>query len=442
MSARYIEERQLSQVEPSDPWAPGGWGTLPDRQPFMPQYAVPAEQDQPESMPSAMPLAAEKVPLPALIVRLANGWTAVVEHPDQEREVIGKGGQGKVYAAHVYDEHDNPRGKHALKQAKLTTRATADHNASRGPGEPAGFGPAMDRAETNLVRETAIMQHVHLQGMKRRSRAGVPWTVTHGQDNNWEYMLQAMVPGETLRTHLDSGARLPTLTIMRDLLETVTDMEDTSPRSNGSDSDISRYGGLVYLDLKPDNVIYDPETGDTHLVDGGVAHGRLEEDHNPDSAVGTALWLAPEQCEGDKQTLQTNQYQLALIWLELRTGGGYSKMRNEMNQTRSPITYAYQTVHNLHWDGINKLMLDHDIPYEEQRIMLRALQTDPAQRWESSGAMLDALVAYMESQMLRMPRTLRVPRLQRIRLVEIETPDMMTQPLESVRRRADLALVH
>lgn len=439
MSARHIEERQPSRnmAEPADPWASGEWGTLPDPQPFMPQYAAPSEFDLLDWTPPAMAIAPPK---PALIVRLENGWTAVVQHPDQKQEVIGQGGQGKVYAAHVYDEHDNPRGKHALKQAKLATHAAAGHNASWDSDKSVGFGPAMRRAEINLVRETAIMQHIHRRGMERRSRAGVPWTISHGRDDENEYMLQAMAPGNTLRTHLELGTKLPTLTIMRELLETVTDMEDASPQSGGSDSDISRYGGLVYLDLKPENVIYDPETGDTTLVDGGVAHGRLEADDIPNSVLGSTLWLAPEQCQGDKQTLQTNQYQLALIWLELRTGGGYSKMRHELNESNNPIAYMHQTVNDLHWGDINKLMLDHDIPYEEQRIMLRALQANPTRRWESTGAMLDALVEYTSAQAVRSPRPLRTPGLRRIRLVELEAPDAETQPMRRMPRRAALAL--
>jgi serine/threonine protein kinase len=246
-------------------------------------------------------------------------------------------------------------------------------------------------------------------------------------------MLQQLAGGETVRAHLDSGAPLPTLQIMRELLETVTDMEDTSS-SAGHESEFSELGGLVYHDLKPENVTYDPDTGDTYLLDGGIALGSLETGSNPATVRGTSIWMAPEQCRGAHNLLQTNQYQLALIWLELRTKGGYSNMRYEMNHERRIYTYAYQTESDLHWEGINKLMMDHDIPYEEQRIMLRALQNDPTKRWESTGAMLDAYLEYTSQLALFTPRPSETPAFRHVRLVAADTADMQTLPLALVRR--------
>lgn len=439
MSAQRIGNIEIgsSLAEPADPWGPGGSETLRQVEPFVPIYPDRAE---PDPFGQALRASSATAPEPALIVNLTNGWTAVVAHPDSPAYKRGKGGQGEVYCAEVYDQNGSPRGTHALKKSPL--RAAAKGRTPNAISADASDAtPVIRRSEISLVRETAIMQHIYYKGLERRLRAGVPWTVSHGHSGEWEYMLQTLVPGETLRKHLEAGAKLPTLSIMRDLLETVTDMEDTSPSTNRTASDMTGYGGLVYLDLKPENIMYDPETGDTHLVDGGIAHGRLEKDYRPHIALGTDIWMAPEQCNGKKQILQTNQYQLALIWLELRTGGGYSSMRHEMNPYKVPYTYSVQTNLDMHWEGMNKLMLDYDIPYEEQYIMRRALQADPAQRWESTGAMLDALLAYSGSQTLHVPRTLRVPRLRRIRLVELEMPDAPTLPLQSVARRADLALV-
>jgi len=287
------------------------------------------------------------------------------------------------------------------------------------------------------------MQHIYDAGIQRRSRAGVPRTIAHGQAAEHQHLLQELVNGQTLATHIDNGEQLPTLRIMRDLLDTVTDMEhqESMPDrailgSPGSRSDFSPYGGIVYLDLKPANIIYDIATGDTYIVDGGTARGSLERDDKPGTAIGTAMWMAPEQCVGRKEFLQTNQYQLALIWLELRTNGGYSKMRALMNESGSAYTYMHQTSTNAHWNGMKQLMMDHDIPEEEQRIMLRALQHHPEQRWESTGAMLDALVEYMMSPTPQLPVTPQQPRIRHIGLIPLEIPDEPTRLLASIPRSA------
>jgi serine/threonine-protein kinase len=76
--------------------------------------------------------------------------------------------------------------------------------------------------------------------------------------------------------------------------------------------------GVLHRDLKPANIMIDGE-GNARVLDFGLA-GLVEEFGDEEMKAGTPAYMAPEQLEGNEQTVRTDIYSLGLVLYELFTG--------------------------------------------------------------------------------------------------------------------------
>jgi len=130
--------------------------------------------------------------------------------------------------------------------------------------------------------------------------------------------------------------------------------------------------GVIHRDLKPANLMLDG-AGKIRITDFGLAVIAASLD-GTDVKAGTPAYMAPEQLEGKEVTVKSDLYSLGLVLYEILTG------KRAFNATTLPelIKQRESSV------PANPSTLVRDLDPLIERVILRCLEKDPAQRPSSA----------------------------------------------------------
>src|SRR5215207_2633192 len=128
-------------------------------------------------------------------------------------------------------------------------------------------------------------------------------------DGDVEAVVMELVPGETLRQRLDATGRLP-IALAIQIGIAIADALTAAHRSR-----------IVHRDIKPGNVLLDPE-GRILLTDFGIAKALQQNDDltSDDVLMGTAKYLSPEQVLGLPIDSRADLYSLGILLYECLAG--------------------------------------------------------------------------------------------------------------------------
>ena len=185
------------------------------------------------------------------------------------------------------------------------------------------------------------------------------------------YMIVEYVPGGSLAGRMAQG-RLDRATTIRFL------------RGIAAGLDYAHAHGVVHRDVKPANVLLTADDTPV-LADFGLA--KLLQGSSLKSmtgvTTGTPAYMAPEQVTGAKIGPAADRYSLATIAYEMVTGvipfDGLALME---------LLYA-----QVHRDPDLPSSRNPSLPPAVDSVIMRGLAKDPAARWESCTAFVDALAA-------------------------------------------------
>jgi tetratricopeptide (TPR) repeat protein/tRNA A-37 threonylcarbamoyl transferase component Bud32 len=257
---------------------------------------------------------------------------------------LGMGGMATVYLAHDV-RHDR---KVAIKVLR--------------PELAASVGSERFLRE---IRIAAKLTHPHILPLH-----------DSGEANGLLFYVMPFVEGESLRERLEREGELPMPEAAR-LLREIADALAYAHKQ-----------GIVHRDIKPDNVML--AEGHALVTDFGVAKAVTEASGDQQvtslgMAVGTAAYMAPEQAAADSNIdHRADLYSLGVMAYELLTG-------------RPPFEgKTPQTVMVAHVTEQPQPVVDRrpGVPAQLADIVMRCLEKNPADRWQTATEVRAALDGY------------------------------------------------
>jgi serine/threonine protein kinase len=212
--------------------------------------------------------------------------------------------------------------------------------------------------------ENIVSFEVEHQIMQVVTGPHVPRFVAAGDLANIPYLVMEYVVGQTLQQRLDQGERIDASEVAR--------LGAAMARAAHS----LHKQDIVHLDLKPANVLITPE-GKAVLLDFGLSYHA----HYPDllaeelrKAVGSPVWIAPEQVVGVRGDPRSDIFAIGVMLYELATG----ELPFGNPQTAAGLRQR------LWMDPPPPRKLRPDLPEWLQEVVLRCLEPEAARRYSSA----------------------------------------------------------
>ncbi|HTN34409.1 MAG TPA: serine/threonine-protein kinase [Marinobacter sp.] len=138
---------------------------------------------------------------------------------------------------------------------------------------------------------------------------------------------------------------------------------------------------IIHRDIKPGNIIYNPDNGSVKITDFGIAKITDDSRTRTGSVMGSPLYMSPEQLKGQKVTGASDIYSLGITLYKLVTG---------------ETPFQGDSLANLTYQILNKRPrsareFNADLPAGVVRLINKAIQRDPDKRFVSAATMADAV---------------------------------------------------
>jgi response regulator RpfG family c-di-GMP phosphodiesterase/serine/threonine protein kinase len=278
---------------------------------------------------------------------------------------LGSGGMGVVFKA----EHIHLRRPVAVKVLPLG----------------ASLDPRLDQRFLREVRLLAQLQHPHIVAAidaGTLSAGDPPMPVLR-------YFVMEFVPGQDLEELVKEKGFLPVARACELVYQTASALAEADRHH------------LVHRDVKPSNIRVTPD-GRAKLLDFGLARQTLSRITEPGTLLGSMDYIAPEQaCDAGTVDIRADIYGLGgtLFWC-LTAQPPFGARDSLLQQVASRLTQAAPSVRAYR----------PEVPEELEAVVARMLATQPADRFLSPRAVMQALLPFRrpethESILLSAPAT-------------------------------------
>jgi serine/threonine-protein kinase len=207
-----------------------------------------------------------------------------------------------------------------------------------------------------------------------------------GQEGGNYYIAMEHIAGKDLlaiaRRGVEVGSFLPRTLAVSILVQALRGLQHAHEKRDEESKSLR----VVHCDISPGNIVVS-WGGTAKLVDFGISRATIQlrvEDH---SVAGKYNYMAPEQIKGEPVDARTDLFSLGVILYELTCGKRLFRGRPEQIMRlviEDPITPPSQ--------------IRPDFPLSLERIVMRALERDPARRWQSARELRDELRGWLAAE--------------------------------------------
>jgi len=231
-----------------------------------------------------------------------------------------------------------------------------------------------------------------------------------GEFGGTYYIAMQYVEGATLKQLIDRGlSPEEAVPLIRQVLEAAR---------------FAHKRGIVHRDLKPQNVIVDAD-GKAVVTDFGIARAGISEITQTGSVMGTPHYLSPEQAQGFEVTAVSDLYSIGVILYEALTGRVPFEAESAVAVAMKQVSQTPQRP-----SSINPAVS----PALDAAVM-RALEKDPGERFQSADAFIAALDAAMREPVPAGTNTAAFAPLPPVVATPLEPVEEGVDPEEERRKR-------
>ena len=154
---------------------------------------------------------------------------------------------------------------------------------------------------------------------------------------------------------------------------------------------------IIHRDIKPQNIMVLPD-GNIKVMDFGIARAKNSHLTQDNNVLGTAHYVSPEQARGQELGPTSDIYSLGVVMYECATG-------QVPFDGEDAISVAVKQMNEL---PVPPSQLNPAIDANLERIILRCMEKDPANRFQSADELRQALNAYLAGRQVDVPEPTRV----------------------------------
>jgi serine/threonine protein kinase len=278
-------------------------------------------------------------------------------------------------------DDDAPEKKTRLLQVVFAGRWRIDGRV--GVGGMGNVLLATDLETQTLVAiKTLGMQFVDQPGFVRRferegqllsklNHPGLPPLIAFARHDEMPFFVMKYVEGKTLGALLKERRRLGSVEALALLRQLADVLEYLHAR------------GVVHRDLKPDNLMIDADRRIT-LIDFGIsAQSNVTRLTLPGVALGTPLYMAPEQITTGLATPASDVYALALLAYVMLAGRHPFAEEERAGMLTRQVLEVPKPAN----------FINPDVPHAAAEVLRRGLEKTPSARFPSATALIDSLAS-------------------------------------------------
>jgi serine/threonine protein kinase len=192
-----------------------------------------------------------------------------------------------------------------------------------------------------------------------------------GEESDLAYIAMDYVEGDSLAAHIRKGQLLDVEQVYYIMAMVALAVHE----ANSQD--------VIHRDIKPSNILYDSKNNTVKVADFGIARildGSATRTQAGD-LIGSPLYMSPEQIKGDRVSNQSDIFSLGVTFYQLLTG--------ELPFNGDSLANLSYQIVQCKFIPVNEIR--PDLPDSARRIIAKALQRIPANRYKTAADMYDDL---------------------------------------------------